>query len=62
MNQEDEFTEPSPVHLRLDLFHSKAVPELQKKNPQYPNRPFLQSAWLNASILKHSSFFGELSG
>ena len=59
MNQEDEFTEPSPVQLRLDLFLLKAAPELQKQNPQYQNRPFRQSAWLNPSIIKHSSFLGN---
>ena len=59
MNQDVEFTEPSPVQLRLDLFLLKAAPELQKQNLRYPNRPFLRSVWLNASIIKHSSFFGN---
>ena len=56
MDQDDEFTEPSLVQMRLDLFLLKAALELQKQNPQYPSRPYLQSAWLNASFIKHSNF------
>ena len=58
MNYYAEFTEPSPVQLRLDLFLLKATLGLQNKIPCYRSMPYHLGAWPNAAFIKHSSFLG----